>query len=797
MSGGLFDPSPAVLNAEHRGETVDQVLDRNVNELLQELRVAFTGVQLLFGFLLSLAFTQRFEDIDAFQTTVYTVTLMSTAVATMLLIAPVSLHRIVFRRRQKAALVVVADKLLVLGLAILVPVDQRRRPADPGRRHRPLGGDPRELRPRPWSGCSPGTRSRWRSGAPAAASCRRTGTATTTRRPAGRSPGSTPDGGGTAWSSSGMSTWLLGAVLLLVMLGATAAGLLLGRGLAHRSEQLREPLGVLQGALIGFMGLVLAFGLSLAVERYEARRADVVAEANAIGTTYLRAQTLAEPVRTESLELLRAYTDVSTALSDTVPGSDAYERTLAESGSYQRRLWELAGRALDDSPVDSAPRLYVETLNDMFDAQSDRVYGLANRVPTAVLVLQVLGAAAAVAALALHLATFGRGVVTVLAVSLLVSVLLIVMFDLDRPHRGFIQVPSTPLEDLSVEMAAPPRRDGARTPLRRAPTVRRVPCGSSPARARATQIRTGGSIGSPARSATGTHAASEVSRWSPCGVPLTARARRTTTNCWRTSPPVDRTTWPGSVNRPANPVTSTCTPASSATSRTAASSALSPTSTRPPGISQAPLSRRRTRSRVRSGRRTATNTDGTTMLAAGAAGSWKYTCRARSARPTVVVMAMPVGSGADAAHGRPVPGGGHPPQRVIRRPPGRRRIRPPEGMPPAPADADRPRHGSPARSPRPAGPRDGPAAELAPGPGPAGGRGLPRPGVPRDRAGAGGGAGRRLRQRRDALVRAAHADPARLHPPPAGRDGPGRLLARGAAAVEGRRASGTPGGSAR
>ena len=106
--------------AEVRGETVDQVLDRNLNELLQELRVAFTGVQILFAFLLSLAFTQRFQELDAFEI-VYTVALLSTALATMVLIAPVSFHRIVFRRRQKSALVVVADRLLVIGLAILIP----------------------------------------------------------------------------------------------------------------------------------------------------------------------------------------------------------------------------------------------------------------------------------------------------------------------------------------------------------------------------------------------------------------------------------------------------------------------------------------------------------------------------------------------------------------------------------------------------------------------------------------------------------------------------------------------------
>ena len=252
-----------------------------------------------------------------------------------------------------------------------------------------------------------------------------------------------------------LSTWALTAVLAGIMLGATFAGLAVGRALAARSDHHREPFGILQGALVGFMGLVLAFGLSLAVGRYEARRANVVAEANAIGTTYLRAQTLAEPVRTESLDLLRRYTEVSIALSDAVPGSTVSEEVIADSGRLQDRLWALAGQALATAPVDSAPRLYVETLNEMFDAQADRVYGLSNRVPTTVLVLEVAGAAVAMAALALHLAMFGRGVPTVLVASLLVTVLLLVTFDLDRPTRGLIKIPATPLVDLSLSMTEP------------------------------------------------------------------------------------------------------------------------------------------------------------------------------------------------------------------------------------------------------------------------------------------------------------------------------------------------------
>jgi hypothetical protein len=117
---GRFDAAAAVLTARARGESVHQVLDRNLNELLQELRVAITGVQVLFAFLLGLAFTQRFGTLDAFERTLYTVAVLATALATVVLIAPVSFHRLVFRRRQKAALVAVADRLLLAGLGLLV-----------------------------------------------------------------------------------------------------------------------------------------------------------------------------------------------------------------------------------------------------------------------------------------------------------------------------------------------------------------------------------------------------------------------------------------------------------------------------------------------------------------------------------------------------------------------------------------------------------------------------------------------------------------------------------------------------
>jgi hypothetical protein len=111
--------------------------------------------------------------------------------------------------------------------------------------------------------------------------------------------------------------------------GATGLGALLGRRVRHRSDTLKEPLGVLQAALLGVVGLLLAFGLSLAVTRYEDRRANVVTAANSIGTAYLRAQTLAEPMRSRSLDLLVRYTRTAIGIADNVPGGTGSGRSPA------------------------------------------------------------------------------------------------------------------------------------------------------------------------------------------------------------------------------------------------------------------------------------------------------------------------------------------------------------------------------------------------------------------------------------------------------------------------------------
>jgi hypothetical protein len=102
-----------------RDESAKERLDRNLDELLQGLRVAITGVQVLFAFLLVLPFQSGFPDVTGFQEKVYFATLMCTALASAMLIAPSARHRIRFRQGDKAYVVFTANRLTIAGLTFL------------------------------------------------------------------------------------------------------------------------------------------------------------------------------------------------------------------------------------------------------------------------------------------------------------------------------------------------------------------------------------------------------------------------------------------------------------------------------------------------------------------------------------------------------------------------------------------------------------------------------------------------------------------------------------------------------
>jgi hypothetical protein len=130
MGGGVrLRDSPGQRQGRHRSmtdsandgrhETEKERLDRNLNELLGELRVALPGVQVLFAFLLAVPFNQGFQKVSEFQKDVYLVTLLLTAIATALLIAPSAYHRIEFRQDDKHHIVFISNRFAIAGFGFL------------------------------------------------------------------------------------------------------------------------------------------------------------------------------------------------------------------------------------------------------------------------------------------------------------------------------------------------------------------------------------------------------------------------------------------------------------------------------------------------------------------------------------------------------------------------------------------------------------------------------------------------------------------------------------------------------
>lgn len=99
-----------------RNESVNQQMDRNWGELLQELRVLQTGVQILAGFLLTIPFQQRFESLDDYQVGLYLTNVLLAALVTAVILLPVSVHRRLFRKQLKSTLVASADRIAKVAL---------------------------------------------------------------------------------------------------------------------------------------------------------------------------------------------------------------------------------------------------------------------------------------------------------------------------------------------------------------------------------------------------------------------------------------------------------------------------------------------------------------------------------------------------------------------------------------------------------------------------------------------------------------------------------------------------------
>lgn len=238
------------------------------------------------------------------------------------------------------------------------------------------------------------------------------------------------------------------AVLFVVIAVAVEAGFRAGlRAKRVADESMRTYVNTIQAALLGVLALLLAFSLSLALERHDSRSQAVVDEANAIGTAWLRTELLPESIQPQVRLALREYLDLRIEASRaTVLEMSEVERQRRETASRQNALWSLGTRsvALDDRPATTG--LFLQSLNEMIDSYGRRTASVDRHVPEVVLLL-LCGTFVLVAAIVGYAGGLSgqRSVIATYIMVTLITVLVFLVIDLDRPRRGLIAVDHTSL----------------------------------------------------------------------------------------------------------------------------------------------------------------------------------------------------------------------------------------------------------------------------------------------------------------------------------------------------------------
>jgi hypothetical protein len=250
--------------------------------------------------------------------------------------------------------------------------------------------------------------------------------------------------------------WVIFFGTILLVMGFIEVGYRLG-GIAHRKsvEEKETPVSGVSATVLGLTAFILAFSFSIVAERYDARKALVRDDADAIRTTYLRAGFLPAPDRAESRRLLRDYVDARLHISrGSQIGQQELDGFLVASESIHRRLWDMAVVNAERDMNSDVAALYIEALNQVMDVHASRLaIGVRMRVPRGIWIvlygLTILG----MVSMGYHAGIAGSkrsNATWVLAISFAMVIALIAA--LDRPW-GVAAVTQQPLADLQRVMS--------------------------------------------------------------------------------------------------------------------------------------------------------------------------------------------------------------------------------------------------------------------------------------------------------------------------------------------------------
>ncbi|WAC07865.1 MAG: hypothetical protein OS130_01285 [Thermodesulfobacteriota bacterium] len=232
--------------------------------------------------------------------------------------------------------------------------------------------------------------------------------------------------------------WLIFIVSSLIFFLVTEVGFRVGNiKRSSADESTKSQTTTLQGAILGLLGLLLAFTISMALIRIEERKQMVLEEANAIGTAYLRAQLLPEPEKTEISRLLRQYVDVR--LEGIRPGH--LKEAITKSETIHDQLWLQAVAVGKKVPQPVPTGLFIQSLNDVIDVHSKRLRAGMDHVPESIFLLLFTIAIFSMGAIG-----YGCGLgnghfrISRLSMAVIISMVILTIIDLDQPGQGLIKV---------------------------------------------------------------------------------------------------------------------------------------------------------------------------------------------------------------------------------------------------------------------------------------------------------------------------------------------------------------------
>ena len=251
----------------------------------------------------------------------------------------------------------------------------------------------------------------------------------------------------------GLNSLLIAGVLFFSMAVAMEAGYRIGRiRTRSASDAARTHVNAIQASLLGVLALLLGFTFSLALQRFDKRSEAVVDEANAIGTTYLRAQLLPNSVRSEARKLLQNYVDYRVRAGAVSLDNEAERQAhLANAKEVLDDIWSCALRAVEDDKSPVTAGLFIQSLNETIDSFGRRNAELNRHVPEVIwlLLYGTFLVTGGVLGFSTGLAGHRPSLVTYILIALIV-VLTFIIVDLDRPRRGLIRVDQTSLTDLKA-----------------------------------------------------------------------------------------------------------------------------------------------------------------------------------------------------------------------------------------------------------------------------------------------------------------------------------------------------------